>query len=122
MRADPVFVASDRVLGFVVLFADLTDRKAAQSARRRFQDDILRNHRHVSTTVNSPTEIAVRQLMSSVIENAQLAALEITDGTDLPEVPALLESVRTSVARTAEVLEQLAVSNMDALRKSSLRP
>ena len=41
--------------------------------------------------------------MSSVIENAQLAALEITDGTDLTEVPALLESVRTSVARTAEV-------------------
>ncbi len=52
--------------------------------------------------------------MSSVIENAQLAALEITDGTDLSEVPALLESVRTSVARTAEVLEQLAFVDKSA--------
>lgn len=119
VRADPVFVASDRALGFVVLFADLTDRKAAQSARRRFQDSILRSHRQVSTTVNSPGNIAVRQLMSCVIENAQLAALEITDGTDLPEVPTLLESVTLSVARTAEVLEQLALSNTEAWRKKS---
>ncbi len=118
VRADPVFVASDRVLGFVILFADLTDRKAAQSARRRFQEGILRSHRHVSTTVNTPKDIAVRQLMSSVIENAQLAALEITDGIDLPEVPALLQSVTISVARTAEVLEQLALSNADVWRKS----
>ncbi len=117
MRADPVFVDSDRALGFVILFTDLTDRKAAQSARRRFQDGILRNRQQVSTTVNSPKNAAVRQLMSSVIENAQLAALEITDGTDLPDVPALLESVTLSVARTAEVLEQLALSNTEAWRK-----
>ena len=101
-----------------VLLADLTDRKAAESARRRFQDGIVRSHRKVSGAGDAPRNIAVQNLMSSVIENAQLAALEITDGTDLPEVPALLESVRTSVASTAEVLEQLAFRTMDALRKA----
>jgi hypothetical protein len=52
--------------------------------------------------------------MSSVIENAQLAALEITDATDISETPALLESVRRSVSRTAVVLEQLAQAVTDA--------
>ncbi len=108
VRADPVFAAPGRVLGFVLLFADLTDRKAAESARRRFQDGIVLSHRKVSASSNSPSEVSVQNLMSSVIENAQLAALEITEGTDLTDVPALLESVRTSVARTAEVLDQLA--------------
>ena len=41
VRADPVFAAPGRVLGFVLLFADLTERKAAESARRRFQDGIV---------------------------------------------------------------------------------
>lgn len=40
VRADPVFVSPDRILGFVVLFADMTDAKAAQFARRRFQEEI----------------------------------------------------------------------------------
>jgi hypothetical protein len=45
--------------------------------------------------------------MSTIIENAQLAALEFTYGTDKAGVPDILESVRTSVARTAEILEHL---------------
>ena len=47
--------------------------------------------------------------MSSVVENAQLAAMEIADGSDTARMPAMLESLRTSVARTAEVLEQLSI-------------
>jgi two-component system, chemotaxis family, sensor kinase Cph1 len=46
-------------------------------------------------------------LISNVIENAQLAALEITDGADTTNMSALLESIRISVARAAEVLEYL---------------
>ena len=52
--------------------------------------------------------------MSTIVENAQLAALEIADETDLSECPTLLESVRTSVSRTAEVLEQLAFADKSA--------
>ncbi len=118
VRADPVFAAPDRVLGFVLLLADLTERKAAESARRRFQDGIVLSHRKVSGAGDAPRNIAVQNLMSSVIENAQLAALEITDGTDLSEVPNLLESVRASVARTAEVLEQLAFDDGRAAREA----
>jgi len=113
VRADPVLATSGRVLGFVLLFADLADRKAAEAARRRFQEGILRSHRKVSRGIDFPTEAARQNLMSAVIENAQLAALEITDGTNLHDMPALLESVKTSVARVAEVLDQLALATKD---------
>jgi hypothetical protein len=56
----------------------------------------------------------LQTLLSTIIENAQLAALEITDGIDMARMPGLLESVRSSVARTAEVLEQLSLGAGDA--------
>jgi len=111
VRADPVFVAGERVSGFVILFADLSDSKAAHSARRHFQEDILRNQRQF-LTVAAGQDVAVQRLMSSVIENAQLAALEITEGTEVSEVPGLLDSVGVSVTRTVEVLEQIVQSNL----------
>jgi chemotaxis family two-component system sensor kinase Cph1 len=107
VRADPVMSSPDRVLGFVLLFTDLTERKAAEAARRRFQDGILQTHRNPKGTLNSRSDLKLQNLMSVVIENAQLAALEITDGTDTGTMPNMLENIRTSVARTAEVLDQL---------------
>jgi chemotaxis family two-component system sensor kinase Cph1 len=109
VRADPVFSSPDRVIGFVLMFTDLTERKAAESARRRFQDGILLSHRKLTGRIESKADLAFENLMSAIVENAQLAALEITDGTDTSSMPALLESVRMSVARTAEVLEHLSL-------------
>lgn len=107
VRADPVFSAPDRVLGFVFLFTDLTERKAAESARRRFQESIVDQHEMRARALDSNAHLVYQTLLSSVVENAQLAALEITDGVDTARMPELLESVRSSVARTAEVLEDL---------------
>ena len=45
MRADPVFSAPGRVLGFVFLFTDLSERKAAEAARRRFQESVIERNR-----------------------------------------------------------------------------
>jgi PAS domain-containing protein len=85
VRADPVFTSPERTLGFVLLFTDLTERKAAETARRRFQEGVL----------------------TKIVENAQLTALEITDRVDTVRMPEMLEAVRASVARTAEVLRYL---------------
>ena len=43
----------------------------------------------------------------SIVENAQLAALEIADGVDPAEMPEMLEAIRVSVTRTAEMLGYL---------------
>ncbi len=42
-----------------------------------------------------------------MLENAQLAALEITDGVDVSRMPDMLDSVQDSVRRATEVMEHL---------------
>jgi PAS domain-containing protein len=107
VRADPVFSAPSRVLGFVFLFTDLTERRAADAARERFQEGILSGQRPWDGRLDSKADLLYQNLLSAVIENAQLAALEITDGVETTRMPELLDGVRESVNRTAEVLEHL---------------
>ena len=107
VRADPVLSAPGKVLGFVLLFTDLTERRAAETARRRFQEGLLEPHRALHLRLDSKADLVYRNLLASVVGNAQLAALEITDGVDVGRMPEMLESVQASVTRTAELLEQL---------------
>ena len=107
LRADPVYSSPDHVLGFVLLFNDLTERRAADQARRQFQEDIVDRHRIATVPLGTNDDLVFRNLLASVVGNAQLAALEITDGVDLAHVPAMLESVQSSVERAAELLERL---------------
>jgi chemotaxis family two-component system sensor kinase Cph1 len=107
VRADPVFSAPGRVLGFVVVLADMLERKAADAARRRFQEKIVDGSRFVPSPLVSKADLLYKNLLSSVVENAQLAALEITDSVDARRMPELLESVQTSVDRSAELLRHL---------------
>jgi two-component system, chemotaxis family, sensor kinase Cph1 len=107
VRADPVLAAPNRVLGFVLLFTDLTERKAAETARRRFQERIIRALHEHTGRLDSPSALLFQSLLSTVVENAQLAAMEITDGIDPARLPQMLEGVRASVARAAELLQRL---------------
>jgi chemotaxis family two-component system sensor kinase Cph1 len=107
VRADAVFSSPQRVLGFVLLFTDITERKAGEAARRRFQQGIVDGNHSLSGPLETPPDLTFQTLLAAIVENAQVAALEITDGADLARMPELLESVRASVARAAEVLEHL---------------
>ena len=105
IRGDPVLVSPGRVLGFVVLVSDLSVRRAAENARRSFQDDLTAARQHDAWRRGGHP--AFRKLLSSVLGNAQLAALEITEGVDPKRMPGMLESIRASVDRTTELLERL---------------
>lgn len=107
VRGDPVFSSPGRVLGFVLLFTDVTERKTADAARERFQEGIINGHRTITRRLDSKADLLFQKLLSSVIENAQLAALEITDGVDTARMPELLDGVRASVIRASEVLQHL---------------
>jgi two-component system, chemotaxis family, sensor kinase Cph1 len=107
VRADPICASPQRALGFVVLFTDLTDRKAVEAARGKFQGDVIDRQRITSVRLDSQADLTFQNLLSPIIENAQLAALEITDGVDLARMPLMLDSVKASVTRSAELLEQL---------------
>ncbi|MBV9825823.1 MAG: GAF domain-containing protein [Alphaproteobacteria bacterium] len=107
IRADPVIAWPNRVLGMTVLFTDLTERKAAEAARRRFQEELVDEHRLATSRLDTRADLIYRTLLTSVIENAQLAALEISDELDVTKMPEMLDSVRASAQRAAEILEHL---------------
>jgi chemotaxis family two-component system sensor kinase Cph1 len=113
VRADPVLASRERVLGYVILFTDLAERRAAEAARRNFRDNLVLSQRRLMRRIDSSAALAIENVMSSIIDNAQLAALEIADGLDTAGIPETLESVRASVARAAEVLEQISLGASD---------
>jgi light-regulated signal transduction histidine kinase (bacteriophytochrome) len=107
VRADPVYSAPGLVLGFVLLFIDISERKSVEAARRRLEEDIIEPNAFGTARLGAKADAIYRNLLSAVVENAQLAALEITDGIAMARMPEMLESIRASVSRSAEVLEHL---------------
>jgi hypothetical protein len=89
------------------MFTDNTEQKEAAIARRRFQDGIIERHRAVTSRIGAATDLAHQSLLSAMVENAQLAALEITDRADTGRMQEMLDGVRVSVARATELLEHL---------------
>jgi len=106
VRADPVIAPYDRVLGFVLIFSDLSDRKAAEMARARFQEDIS-GTRGTTLRLDPNASLIYKELAASAVENAQLAALEVTHGAETSSMPEMLESIRSSTSRTLDILEHL---------------
>ena len=107
MRADAITARDERPLGYVLIFTDLTERQAAETARRGFQESLLGSHRRLNARLETESDLTAQSLISQVIENAQLAALEITDAADPANMRKLLEGIRSAVVRSAEVLERL---------------
>ncbi|WP_120799729.1 PAS domain-containing sensor histidine kinase [Thiocapsa rosea] len=108
VRADPVFSSPERVLGFVLLLTDLSERKRAEDARHRVQAGLLEQQKIMRQQLQWSANPLYRELLSAIVGNAQLAALEVTDGVDLGRVPALVDAVQSSVQRTTQLLEHLA--------------
>ncbi|WP_158807571.1 GAF domain-containing protein [Beijerinckia sp. L45] len=107
VRAEPVFATLDRKLGYMVHFTEISERKAAETARRRFQDGMIDRRFVRPAKLDATEDSAFQAMLAPIVENAQLAALEITYGIDTDRMPTMLESIRTSVARTADLLEHL---------------
>lgn len=107
VRADTVFSSPDRILGFVFVITDVTERYAVLAARRRFQEKIVETTPRTTSRVESKADLLYRNLLSAIVDNAQLAALEISDGVEVSRMPALISAVQSSVDRSAELLRLL---------------
>lgn len=107
VRGDPVFSSPDHLLGFVLFFTDLSEQKAAAQARLKLQESINEQQQLMNLLLDSDADPMFRNILASILSNAELAGLEITDGMEPSRVPEALEGVRVSVARTAELLDHL---------------
>ncbi len=107
LRADPVQGYAGKFIGFVLYFTNISERKIIESARKGFQENILERQHKITALRDTQSDPIYREIMSSVVVNARLAALEITDGSKLESVPEMLDKVEQSVNRTADLIERL---------------
>ncbi|MEM7256156.1 MAG: GAF domain-containing protein [Pseudomonadota bacterium] len=107
IRADAVINNSKKLLGYVILLTDISDRQMAENARRRFPKNTLDHIGDLSDDIGKPGKLLYESLLQAVVENAQLAAMEITDGIDVKRIPTMLEGVEASVSRTSKLIGDL---------------
>ena len=107
VRAEAVYASLDRKLGYMLHFEETGDRKTAEIARQQFQDGMTDHRLLRPARLDLDGDRDYKEALATVIENAQLAALEVTYGVDPARMPRMLESLRASVARTADLIEHL---------------
>ena len=107
LRLDPVVSAHDSHLGYVLVGNDLSDLKAAEVARRQFQDSLSAEARLLLVPADLETDHLFHDLLADILGNAQLAAREVRNTLEVGQVPTILCNLHTSVVRTTELLEHL---------------
>ena len=107
LRLDPVVSGHAIHLGYVLIGNDLSDRKAAEVARRQFQDNLSAEARLLLIPDDLVSDRLFRDLLAGVLGNAQPAAREVRNTLEVGQVPAILCNLHASVARTTELLEHL---------------
>ena len=107
-RAEPVFASLDRLLGFIVQFDAIADRKAAEAARARFQDAMIDRR---LPRANALGESGDRDYQAGTVrrrrERAARRARDHLRPRRRRHGPHARRRPRPRVARTADLLEHL---------------
>jgi two-component system, chemotaxis family, sensor kinase Cph1 len=109
VRAEVVPARDGSVLGFFMIFDDLTASQRASEARRQLE-------RSLSEAVEDlPALDGARRasmelpgdVMSAILANASLAAMDIADGNTTPAVAPLIEELEISTRRAAQLYARI---------------
>jgi deoxyribodipyrimidine photolyase-like uncharacterized protein len=103
-----------RVLGYVLFFADISDRKKIEQGKKKFQQSIVALAGDNKSVPSNRKDVLYHNLLSSAVNNAKLAAMEIGDDMDFDAVPQMLDSIKDSVSTTSELLRQLLARDSDS--------
>ena len=105
LRAEVVPARDGSVLGFFLIFDDLTNSQRADAARQRLEQSLSQASRMTETpgrNLDEPDE-----LMGAVLANASLAAMDIADGSATPSVARLLEEIDSSARRATTLYARI---------------
>ena len=94
VRAEVVPARDGSVLGFFLIFDDLTNAQRAAAAHLRLEQSLSEVHGGLEKGKSAPDE-----LMNAVLANASLAAMDIADGNTTPFVATQLEEIDRSTQR-----------------------
>lgn len=107
LRLDPVVSATTGMMGYVMICNDLSEHKAAELAQRRFEESLDAQCKLLARSVGHQADGLFHDLLSSILGNAQLAALENRSLLEVNQVPRILDNLYASLERTTELLEHL---------------
>lgn len=98
LRIEPVPGRDNQMLGTILMLSDLSDSQRADAARRHLEDALQQAGRGGRAEApGSPTDTVI----SAILTNASLAAMDIADGSGGPGVAPLLQEVEASAQRAA---------------------
>jgi hypothetical protein len=100
------------VLGFFLIFDDLTQSLRAAAARRQLEQSLSDARRSsLSLDAQGGGTSATDGVMAAVLANTSIAAMDISDGGAGPSVAGMLEEIDQSAQRAAALYGQLRVFN-----------
>ena len=99
VHAEPVSGRDGKLLGFVLTMIDLREARRADTARLNLESALR------LAAQNSPTE--ADEVISAILTNASLAAMDIADARGGPPVAPLLQELETSTRRAAGLYAQI---------------
>jgi light-regulated signal transduction histidine kinase (bacteriophytochrome) len=92
LRAEAVPASDGALLGTILILGDLSDNRRADAARRHLEESLKLAARGGER---------VDEVISAILTNASLAAMDIADSLATPSVAPLLEEVEASARRAA---------------------
>lgn len=108
VRAEVVPHRDGSVLGYFLIFDDLTHSRLAAAARERLEQSLTQAGLAVDLPEAPGSEDGhQREILNAVLANASLAAMDIMDGHTTPSVPTLLEEIDTSAQRAATLYARI---------------
>lgn len=114
VRADVVPGPLGAVLGFILIFTDLSENKRADAARRQLEEALYQASR---ADGRNAADLASAQppdeVVGAILTNARLAAIDIADGNGNGGVAALIEDLRTATQRATAIYAQLRAYEKD---------
>jgi light-regulated signal transduction histidine kinase (bacteriophytochrome) len=108
VRADIVLGIQGAILGFILIFSDLSDSKKAEAAQRQLENALYGASRSSGVAEpGSATFDAPDDVVNSILANARLAALDIVDGSSAVPLAPLIEELETATRRAMAIYMQL---------------
>ena len=102
LRAEVVPARDGSLLGYFLVFHDLSDAQRADAARQRLDQALTQGAQRVNTTPQAPDT-----LMSAMLASASMAAMDITDSRAMPGIAQLLDEVDQSTRRAVSLYERI---------------
>lgn len=108
VRADPVTGAQGAILGFVLIFTDLSESKRTDAARRHLEVALYQASRiDGGADAGGLLGQAPDEVIGAILANARLAALDIADGTSGDTVAPLIEELEAATRRATAIYAAL---------------